>query len=91
MLEIFFIFTALDITILTGILLWENFQKRSKPITDKIFIILSCSDNSDGLSSILIISIPLFKWDVKVFDYIHHLIYEIYYVLFMDSSHNYST
>ena len=89
MLEIFFIFTALAIRILNGILLWEIFQKRCKPKADKIIIILSCSDNSDGLSSILISSIPLFKWDVKVFDYIHHLIYEN--VLFMDIGHNYST
>ena len=89
MLEIFFILTVLAIRILNGILLWEILQKRHKPKADKIFIILSCSDNSDGLSSILIISIPLFKWDVKVFDYIHHLIYEN--VLFMDIVHNYST
>ena len=74
MLEIFFIFTELAIKILNGILISEIFQKRCKTRANKIFIIiLSCCNISVGLFSVSIISIPLFKWDVKAFDYLHHL------------------
>lgn len=73
MLEIFFIFTALAIKILNGILISDIFQKRCKTRANKTFIILSCSNISVWLFSVSIISIPLFKWDVKAFDYLHHL------------------
>ena len=81
MLEIFFLFTELAIKILNGILISEIFQKRCKTRANKIFILLSCCNISVGLFSVSIISIPLFKWDVKAFDYLHYLKMSFSYIL----------
>ena len=73
MLQIYFIITALAITIWNSTLLGKLFKKRSKTSADRIFIILSCSDIGVGIFSIQTVSIPLFKWEIKInaLDYIH--------------------
>ena len=73
MLQIYFIITALAITISNSALLGKLFRKGSKTRAHRIFIILSCSDIGVGIFSIPMVSIPLFKWKIKInaLDYTH--------------------
>ena len=62
-LQIYNIFTALAITTSNAALLHKLSKKKRKTRTDKIFIILSCSDIGVGLFSIPVISLQLFICD----------------------------
>ena len=59
-LQIYNIFTALAITTSNVALLYKLSKKKHETRTDKIFIILSCSDIGVGLFSIPVISLELF-------------------------------
>ena len=64
-LQIYYIFTAIAIVTLNGLLLYKLLKKKLKMRADKMFIILSCSNIGVGLSSVPISSLPLF---IKNFD-----------------------
>ena len=56
-LLIYIIFTALAITTSNALLLHRLLKKKQKTRTDKMFIILSCSDIAVGLFSLPVISL----------------------------------
>ena len=58
-LQIYTIFTALAIVTSNAVLLYKLSKKKQKTRTDKIFIILSCSDIGVGSFSIPLISLQL--------------------------------
>ena len=60
MIKIYIIFTALAIVTSNAVLLYKLSKKKQKTRTDKIFIILSCSDIGVGLFSIPVTSLELF-------------------------------
>ena len=62
-LQIYTIFTALAIVTSNSVLLYKLSKKKQKTRTDKIFIILSCSDIGVGSFSIPLISLQLFICD----------------------------